>query len=81
MEKINIYEAKTRLSSYLKQLKKGERLVICSRNRPVAELRVLESPRQGPRPIGLAKGQFKVTAAFFKPLPEALLKAFGGKTA
>jgi len=32
------------------------------------------------RPIGLAKGNVKVTKAFFKPLPNELLDAFEGKS-
>jgi hypothetical protein len=31
------------------------------------------------RPIGLAKGRFKMTNSFFRPLPKDLLDAFEGK--
>jgi hypothetical protein len=31
-----------------------------------------------PRPIGLAKGEFKVPATFFEPLPDDLIQAFEG---
>ncbi|HEY3739171.1 MAG TPA: hypothetical protein VGL53_04965 [Bryobacteraceae bacterium] len=33
-------------------------------------------PKQEPRPIGLAAGDFEVTDAFFEPLPEEMLAAF-----
>jgi len=32
------------------------------------------------RPIGLAKGNLKVTKSFFKPLPDEMLDAFEGKS-
>ena len=41
-----------------------------------------ETEKQFPlkeRPIGLAKGQFKVTEKFFDPLPDDLLDAFKGR--
>jgi hypothetical protein len=31
------------------------------------------------RPIGLAKGQFRVPASFFDPLPDEILEGFEGK--
>ena len=31
------------------------------------------------RPLGLAKGQFQIPAAFFEPLPDEILDAFAGK--
>jgi hypothetical protein len=35
-------------------------------------------PRKTKRPLGLAKGSFKVPREFFKPLPPSLVKAFQG---
>lgn len=75
---INIFEAKAKLSEYLELAAGGERVLICKRNRPVAELRAVEPPRTAPRPVGLAKGQFEVNEAFFEPLPEDLLDGFAG---
>jgi antitoxin (DNA-binding transcriptional repressor) of toxin-antitoxin stability system len=57
----------------------GERVLICKRNRPVAELHAVESARTAPRPIGLGRGQVTVPPAFFDPLPEEMLDAFEGK--
>jgi hypothetical protein len=34
--------------------------------------------REGPRPIGLAKGTFEVPREFFDPLPDDLVEAFQG---
>lgn len=80
MKKVNIAEAKARLSELLEQLgEAGEPILICKRNVPVAELRPLPKPRQRRRPIGLARGKFVVPAAFFEPLPEPLIDAFEGR--
>jgi prevent-host-death family protein len=38
---VNIFEAKAKLSEYLEAVARGERVLICNRNRPVAELRAL----------------------------------------
>jgi antitoxin (DNA-binding transcriptional repressor) of toxin-antitoxin stability system len=81
MIKINVHEAKTHLSYYLTKLKKrGETIILCNRNQPIAEIRPLPSPLAGKRPIGLAKGQFSIPKAFFDPLPDDVADDFSGKT-
>ncbi len=76
--RLNIHEAKTHLSRYLSKLKKGETIILCKRNEPVAEIRAVPSPRTRKRPIGLAKGEFSVSKEFFEALPEELVQAFHG---
>ncbi|MEO7144781.1 MAG: type II toxin-antitoxin system Phd/YefM family antitoxin [Bryobacteraceae bacterium] len=76
MKHVNIQEAKTHLSQYLKRVKGGEIIILCNRNVPVAEIRPLRKQRTTARPLGLAKGQFNVPPEFFDPLPPELLKAF-----
>lgn len=78
MIKLNIHDAKTHLSKYLARLKPGERIVLCKRNHPVAEIMLLPEAPMRPRPIGLAKGRFSVPPPFFKPLPADLLDTFEG---
>ena len=78
MIRINIHEAKAHLSRYLKKLRKGEVLIICKRNIPIAEVRAVPSARTTPRPVGLAKGELEVPDAFFEPLPEDILSGFDG---
>jgi antitoxin (DNA-binding transcriptional repressor) of toxin-antitoxin stability system len=78
MIKLNIHEAKTHLSKYLAKLKAGDRILLCNRNRPVAEITPLPEVPVRPRPIGLAKGRFTVPRSFFEPLPEELLHTFEG---
>ena len=78
MIRLNIHEAKTHLSRYLSMVANGETILICKRNRPIAEIHPLRPPRAQPRPVGLAKGQFTVPKEFFDPLPEEVVEAFEG---
>jgi prevent-host-death family protein len=73
---VNIHEAKAKLSKYLDAVASGERVVICKRNHPVAELRAVEQARTTPRPLGLAKGQVSIPPSFFEPMPDEFLDAF-----
>ena len=79
MIKLNVHEAKTHLSRYLERLARGETILLCKRNIPIAEIRPLPRPRSSKRPIGLAKGKVKITAGFFEPLPSELIDAFRGE--
>lgn len=79
MIKLNIHEAKTHLSRYLARLEKGETIVLCRRNTPIAEIRALPAARKKPRPLGLAKGTVRIPPSFFDPLPDDLLDLFEGK--
>ncbi|OFV88890.1 MAG: hypothetical protein A3J75_02525 [Acidobacteria bacterium RBG_16_68_9] len=76
MIKVNIFEAKARLSEFLDAVQAGERVVICKRNRPVAELTKVGAARTAPRPVGGAAGQFSVPSTFFDPLPDEILESF-----
>lgn len=78
MIRINIHEAKTHLSRYLSRVLRGEVVVLCRRNVPVAEIRRLEPRREQSRPIGLAKGELSIPPGFFDPLPEDVQRAFEG---
>src|SRR5205814_7400981 len=51
-----------------------ETIVVCVRNKPVAQLVPLPRAKKR-RPIGLYKGQFKVPDDFNDPLPDWLLDA------
>lgn len=80
VKQVNIHDAKTNLSRYLAELKQGETLVLCKRNQPVAEVKLLpKKPIRKPR-IGVAKGEFEVPDSFFEPLPEEILKYFRGES-
>ena len=75
---LNIHEAKTHLSEHLAALGAGDRIILCRRNRPIAEIRPLPSPRSVPRPVGLGKGLATLPEGFFAPLPDAVLDLFDG---
>lgn len=79
MIKLNINEAKTHLSAYLERVAAGETIVICKRNKPIAEIRPLPVAPVKKRPLGLAKGKVEIHPAFFEPLPEDLLDLFEAK--
>lgn len=76
MKIVNIYEVKARLSEYLDLVERGERVLICRRNTPVAELRAVAAVRTEPRPVGGV--DIELPAAFFDPLPEDVIEGFYG---
>ena len=73
---VNVFEVKAKLSEYLEAVGRGERVLICKRNQPVAELRAVESTRTAPRPIGGGPHAFSVPESFFEPMPEEWLSDF-----
>ena len=77
MKKVNIFEAKARLSECIDAVQHGEQVVICRRNRPVAELRAITIARTTPRPLGGAK-DLEIPESFFEPLPDDVVNAFYG---
>ena len=76
--RINIAEAKVRLSAYVDQAQQGRKIIICRRNVPVAELRPIVQAKPVRRPVGIDRGM-KIPDSFFEPLPSELIDAFGGK--
>ena len=68
----NVAVVKARLSEYLDRAARGERILICRHNKPVAELRAVEETRTKPRPIGPLPGRptFEIPASFFEPMSE-----------
>jgi prevent-host-death family protein len=78
MIKINIADMKANLSRYLDRVERGEMIVICRRNIPVAELRPISKLPDKKRPVGIDRG-LTIPASFFDPLPADLLDAFEGR--
>jgi antitoxin (DNA-binding transcriptional repressor) of toxin-antitoxin stability system len=74
----NIHDIKAKLSEYLEAVSRGERVVICKRNTPIAELRAITPVRVEPRTIGGAAGRLTLPQSFFQSLPEDLLSDFDG---
>jgi antitoxin (DNA-binding transcriptional repressor) of toxin-antitoxin stability system len=83
MLKANVFEVKAKLSEYLDRAARGERIVICRHNKPVAELRPFMAVRSEPRPIGPLPGRptFDLPASFFEPLSDDELDQWEGTTA
>ena len=79
MRRINIADAKAHLSQYIDGVERGETIVLCRRNVPVAEIRPLPQPLNEPRPVGIYPG-LVIPDSFFEPLPEDLLQAFEGRS-
>jgi prevent-host-death family protein len=81
MIKVNIHEAKTHLSKYLRKAEKGQQIVVCRRNVPIAVLGPTVAPvvdrRKG---FGSAKGKVVIHPEFFDPMPEEFLEYFGTPT-
>ena len=75
---INVQEAKTHFSHYLDEVAKGETVILCKRNKPIAEIRPIVGKVATKRPIGLAKDIFTMPASFFDELPEETIALFSG---
>ena len=70
-KKLTIQEAQVNLYKHIAGLKPGDRIILCRRNRPVAEILPLVD-----RPVGLGKGLAEVPDSFFDPLPDTILDDF-----
>ena len=68
---VNIAEAKAKLSEYVDAVGRGERVIICSRNKPVAELRAVEQAVTKPRDLAPMFPGWTIDPAFHEPLPPA----------
>jgi prevent-host-death family protein len=76
---VNIAAAKAKLSEYLEAVARGERIVICNRNRPVAELRAVEQTATGPRDLSpMFPGDTFMTDAFFESMSDDELREWYG---
>lgn len=78
MIRLNVHEAKTHLSRYLARLEKGESIVLCRRNVPIAEIRPLAQEQRRPAKPGKWKGEFELVETFFEPLPADVVDGFEG---
>jgi prevent-host-death family protein len=77
MKQVNIQDAKTHLSRYIAEVERGEVLILCRHNKPVAEIRAISSEQPKSPRFGLWEG-FGVSESFFEPLPDDILKPFNG---
>ena len=79
MSSPNIHEVRENLAEYLAAAERGEEVLICRRNQPVARLVAIARPSGKPRPIGrAADAGTPLPAAFWEPLPQAFVDALAG---
>ncbi len=78
MKKVNIYEAKTRLSQLVDEAASGRDVVIARAGRPVVRLTRLRGTRRKRR-LGVLDGKFRIPEDFNRPLPEDTLRSFEGE--
>jgi len=71
---VNIHEAKTHLSRFIERARAGEEIIIAKAGTPWVKL-VPMTEQAARRQPGLAKGS--VTDAFFEPLPDDEMQAWG----
>jgi prevent-host-death family protein len=73
---LNLYEAKTQLSSLVDQAAAGAEIIIAKNGRPMAKLvPYRQAPRRRP---GRGKGKIWIAADFDAPLPADILASFYG---
>lgn len=74
---VNVHEANTNFHKPLERAHRGETIVLAKGGKPYARLVPLEI--QEPRKPGALKGKFKLTKAFFEPLPDEELRRWEGR--
>jgi len=74
---LNLYEAKTQLSSLVEEAAAGHEIVIAKAGVPRARLVPLRAPARRP---GGSKGRIRIAKDFDAPLPPDILEGFAGKT-
>ncbi len=76
---VNIYEAKTNLSSLVERAANGEEIVIAKAGKPKVKLVPVEPRRKLRRVPGGDEGKIWIAPDFDDPLPDDILDAFEGK--
>jgi prevent-host-death family protein len=75
---VNLYEAKSQLSSLVDRASKGEMIVIAKAGKPMAKLvSIPEAPARLRKPGRNVLGITYIAPDFDAPLPEDVLKDFG----
>ena len=67
---VSLYEAKTQLSTLLREVEGGHVITITRHGKPVAELRGIAAERPRPRAGSLKSPNFYMAEDFDAPLPE-----------
>jgi len=78
MEKVQLHDAKARLSELVDRAQAGEEVVISRHGKAVAKL-VGYRPKRAKRRLGVLRGKVKFHRGWDKPLPDDILAAFEGR--
>ena len=78
MEKVQLHDAKARLSELVDRAQSGEEVVISRHGKAVAKL-VSYHPQRVKRRLGLLRGKIKFHKGWDDPLPEEILAYFEGR--
>ncbi len=79
MSTISVQDIQRNPADFLHRVAAGEEILLLDGQRAVAEVKPLAATPAGPRPWGLAAGEFTVPDDFDAPLPEELLNDFEGQ--
>lgn len=79
MKRVTIREAKARLSCLLREVERGEEIIVCRGARPVARLISEQEEAVAPRPrVGtVTSGAVKVAPDAFTPIEGTTLEEWG----
>ena len=69
VKEIGAFEAETKLSELLEQVRKGAVFFITRRGHPIAELRPIKTSKRRPR-FGCDRGRVSIRDDFDAPMPE-----------
>ena len=78
MEKVQLHDAKARLSELVDRAQAGEEVVISRHGKAVARL-VGYQPKRARRRLGVLRGKIKFRKGWDGPLPEEILAYFEGR--
>jgi prevent-host-death family protein len=78
MEKVQLHDAKARLSELVDRAQSGEEVVISRHGKAVAKL-VGYAPKRAKRRLGILRGKIKFHKGWDDPLPEKILAYFEGR--
>jgi antitoxin (DNA-binding transcriptional repressor) of toxin-antitoxin stability system len=74
---VSVAEAKNKLPALIKRAESGERVTICRRGEPVADLVRSEAPGRRKPKLGTLKGKIKILDPdWWKPMTEEETEAF-----
>ncbi len=78
MKTLSVHELVEDAPALVALVRRGEEVTLTENGQQLAKVVPLATSNRGPRPAGLARGQFRVPADFNAPLPEAVLRDFEG---